>query len=100
MDRRSGPRSNSRCRANRSNGAGMDRGNAQARSADTRTYGLPGTAAERKERRRRLMEEHSETLRRLDLFTTAGNKNFQIVLKTTVISGHTGAPQIIAVHTW
>jgi len=28
------------------------------------------------------------------------NKNFQIVLKTTVISGHTGAPQIIAVHAW
>ena len=30
----------------------------------------------------------------------SSNKNFQIVLKTTVISGHTGAPQIIAVHTW
>ena len=30
----------------------------------------------------------------------SGKKNFQIVLKTTVISGHTGAPQIIAVHTW
>jgi hypothetical protein len=27
-------------------------------------------------------------------------KNIQIVLKTTVISGHTGAPQIITVHAW
>jgi len=27
-------------------------------------------------------------------------KNFQIVLKTTVIDGHTGPPQIVAVHTW
>jgi hypothetical protein len=30
----------------------------------------------------------------------SGKKNIQIVLKTTVISGHTGAPQILAVHTW
>lgn len=30
----------------------------------------------------------------------SGNKNVQIVLKTTVIGGHTGAPQILAVHTW
>jgi hypothetical protein len=30
----------------------------------------------------------------------SSKKNIQIVLKTTVISGHTGAPQIIAVHTW
>jgi hypothetical protein len=37
----------------------------QAPSANTRTYGLPGTAAERQARRRRLMEEHRETLRRL-----------------------------------
>jgi hypothetical protein len=37
----------------------------QARSANARTYGLPGTAAERKARRRGLMEEHRETLRRL-----------------------------------
>jgi hypothetical protein len=37
----------------------------QAASANTRTYGLPGTAAERQARRRRLMEEHRETLRRL-----------------------------------
>jgi hypothetical protein len=37
----------------------------QGRSASTRTYGLPGTAAERKARRRGLMEEHRETLRRL-----------------------------------
>jgi hypothetical protein len=27
-------------------------------------------------------------------------KNFQLVLKTTVIDGHTGPPQVIAVHTW
>lgn len=27
-------------------------------------------------------------------------KNFQIVVKTTVISGHSGTPQVIAVHTW
>lgn len=27
-------------------------------------------------------------------------KNFQIVLKTTVIDGHTGPPQIVAVYTW
>jgi hypothetical protein len=38
---------------------------AQARSANTRTYGLPGTPAKRKARRRGLMEEHRETLRRL-----------------------------------
>jgi hypothetical protein len=31
----------------------------------TTTYGLPGTAAERAARRRGLMEEHRETLRRL-----------------------------------
>jgi len=30
----------------------------------------------------------------------SGKQNFQIVLKTTVIAGHTGAPQILAVHTW
>jgi len=30
----------------------------------------------------------------------SGKRNVQIVLKTTVISGHTGAPQIIAVYTW
>jgi hypothetical protein len=29
-----------------------------------------------------------------------GKKNVQIVIKTTVIEGHTGAPQILAVHTW
>jgi len=29
-----------------------------------------------------------------------GTQNIQIVLKTTVIGGHTGAPQILAVHTW
>jgi hypothetical protein len=27
-------------------------------------------------------------------------KNFQVVLKTTVIDGHTGPPQIVAVYTW
>ena len=37
----------------------------QARSANAQTYGLPGTAAERKSRRRGLMAEHRETLRRL-----------------------------------
>jgi len=30
----------------------------------------------------------------------SSKKSFQIVLKTTAISGHTGAPQIVAVHTW
>jgi hypothetical protein len=30
----------------------------------------------------------------------SGNRNVQIVLKTTVIGAHTGAPQILAVHTW
>jgi hypothetical protein len=30
----------------------------------------------------------------------SGKKNIQIVLRTTVISGHTGAPQVIAVHSW
>jgi|SRR6266567_2668547 len=30
----------------------------------------------------------------------SGKQNFQIVLKTTVIAGHTGAPQILAIHTW
>jgi len=30
----------------------------------------------------------------------SNKKNFQIVLKTTVISGHTGAPQVITVYTW
>lgn len=30
----------------------------------------------------------------------SGNQNIQIVLKSTVIAGHTGAPQILAVHTW
>jgi hypothetical protein len=29
------------------------------------TYGLPGTATERAERRRKFAEEHKETLRRL-----------------------------------
>jgi hypothetical protein len=29
------------------------------------TYGLPGTASERAERRRKFAEEHRETLRRL-----------------------------------
>jgi hypothetical protein len=37
----------------------------QAPSVKTTTYGLPGTAAERAARRRGLMEEHRETLRRL-----------------------------------
>jgi hypothetical protein len=37
----------------------------QVPSAKTRTYGLPGTAAERAARRRGLMEEHRETLRHL-----------------------------------
>lgn len=37
----------------------------QAPSAKTRTYGLPGTTAERSARLRRLKEEHRETLRRL-----------------------------------
>jgi hypothetical protein len=27
-------------------------------------------------------------------------KNFQIVLKTTVIDGHTGPPEILAYQTW
>jgi hypothetical protein len=27
-------------------------------------------------------------------------KNFQIVLRTTVIGGHTGTPEIVAIHTW
>lgn len=36
-----------------------------ARTAKARSHGLPGTAAERAERRRGLMEEHRETLRRL-----------------------------------
>jgi hypothetical protein len=30
----------------------------------------------------------------------SSKQNFQIVLKTTVIDGHTGAPQILAVYTW
>ena len=30
----------------------------------------------------------------------SSSRNFQIVLKSTVIAGHTGAPQIVAVHTW
>jgi len=30
----------------------------------------------------------------------SGDQNFQIVLKPTVIAGHTGAPQILAIHTW
>lgn len=29
-----------------------------------------------------------------------GNKNFQIVIKTTIVNGHLGAPNIIAVHSW
>jgi hypothetical protein len=37
----------------------------QARSSKTRIYALPGTAEERAARRRGLMEEHRETLRRL-----------------------------------
>jgi hypothetical protein len=37
----------------------------QTHSAKMRTYGLLGTAAERAARRRGLMEEHRETLRRL-----------------------------------
>lgn len=30
----------------------------------------------------------------------SGSKNAQIIVKTTVISGHTGAPQVVAVYTW
>jgi hypothetical protein len=30
----------------------------------------------------------------------SANKNFQIVLKTTVIEGHNGLPQLLAVYTW
>jgi hypothetical protein len=30
----------------------------------------------------------------------SGRQNFQIVLKTTVIGGHAGTPQILAVHSW
>src|SRR5260370_104643 len=30
----------------------------------------------------------------------SGKQNFHIVLKTTVIAGHTAAPQILAIHTW
>ncbi|HEV7938553.1 MAG TPA: hypothetical protein VGP18_11090 [Solirubrobacteraceae bacterium] len=37
----------------------------QVPSAKRRTYGLPGTAAERKARRRGLLDEHRDTLRRL-----------------------------------
>jgi hypothetical protein len=29
-----------------------------------------------------------------------GDKNFQIVLKTTVINGNTGPPQIVASYSW
>ena len=29
-----------------------------------------------------------------------GNKNFQIVIKTTIVNGHLGTPNIIAVHSW
>ncbi len=29
-----------------------------------------------------------------------GNKNFQMVVQTTIINGHLGTPKIIAVHTW
>jgi hypothetical protein len=31
---------------------------------------------------------------------SSSRKNFQIVLKTTVVEGHTGLPQIVAVYTW
>jgi hypothetical protein len=37
----------------------------QATPPASRTYGLPGTEAERKARRHRLMDEHRDTLRRL-----------------------------------
>jgi hypothetical protein len=30
----------------------------------------------------------------------SGNKNFQIVVQTTVINGHLGTPKVIAVYTW
>jgi hypothetical protein len=30
----------------------------------------------------------------------SGKQNVQIVLKTTVIGGYTGAPQLLAVHAW
>ena len=41
-----------------------------------------------------------ELSRSLPKSVRSGHQNFQIVLKTTVIGGHTGAPQILAVHTW
>jgi hypothetical protein len=31
---------------------------------------------------------------------TASKKNFQVVIKTTVMDGHTGIPQIVSVYTW
>jgi len=41
-----------------------------------------------------------ELSRSLPEAVRSGKHNFQIVLKTSVIGGHTGAPQILAVHTW
>jgi hypothetical protein len=41
-----------------------------------------------------------ELSRSLPEAVRSGNQNIQIVLKTTVIGGHTGVPQILAVHTW
>jgi hypothetical protein len=41
-----------------------------------------------------------ELSRSLPEAVRSGDRNVQIVLKTTVIGGHTGAPQILAVYTW
>jgi hypothetical protein len=41
-----------------------------------------------------------ELSRSLPEAVRSGNRNFQIVLRSTVIAGHAGAPQILAVHTW
>ncbi len=41
-----------------------------------------------------------ELSRSLPEAVRSGTQNVQIVLKSTVIAGHAGAPQILAVHTW
>jgi hypothetical protein len=43
---------------------------------------------------------NSELSRVLPNAVRGSSQNFQIVLKTTVISGHTGNPQIVAVYSW
>jgi hypothetical protein len=43
---------------------------------------------------------HYLELLRQQLGTSFGNKNLEVVLKTSVIDGKSGAPSILAVHTW